>query len=166
MDIVNINLLPWRHEKKKLAYKRNVIYAGLIFFSLNLILMMIHFFLVQCTQSQMKGNLQLEKHRNELNKTLTHLKHKNIIHQLYSNKILTTTVLNQLLPSIPFDVVITRIVSHQNEIWLYCSSGLEQLLHMIGNDAFIELLDEIAPCGKKGCKLRLIMKHKTACQRD
>ena len=165
MDIVNINLLPWRYEKKKLAYKRKVIYAGLIFISLSLIIMMIHIFIVQCTQSQTKSSMKLEKRRNVLNKTLIHLKHKKILHQLYSNKMLTTAVLNQLIPSLPFNVVITRIVNHQNKISLYCSSGLEQLRHIIGNDASLELLDEVAPCGKKECKLRVIMKHKTACQR-
>ena len=166
MDIVNINLLPCRYKNKKRANKRTVIHVGFICISFSLIIMVVHALLAMSIQNQMKENLQLEIQRNRLNKTLINLKHNQIIYQLYANKILMNTVLNQLVPSVPVDVVITRIVSHTNQIVLYCSSGIEQLLHIIEKNAFIEVSNKGVPCGKKGCKLRLIMKRQTPCQRD
>lgn len=98
MDIININLLPWRQEKKNHEYRQYYIHAGLVFISFLLIVMLIYVYLKQCTQNQIKLNLQLEKHRTILNKTFTHLKYKQAIHQLYANKSLTQDKFKQLIP--------------------------------------------------------------------
>jgi type IV pilus assembly protein PilN len=167
----NINLLPWRLQKKR--YKKRYFQCCIIavFLLSSFLVWVVNSYLNHLTQRQTVHYHQLISQGHQLDllikqakesneRSLKHNLKKKIIHKIYSHRDSMARMLNFLQQMIPSEVVLSRIERQKNEITLYGVLGCQTLRDALSKNASV-LFIKPSEVDKKDCKIQFKLRPNT-----
>ncbi len=183
--MTEINLLPWREQKREQAKKQFTVYAAAVFFLSILLVIFANYYVLGKIDTQAAINVRLQNEINEYKKRIVAIKHlkklrqgliarMEIIHDLQATRILTVRLLDELIHILPDGVYVTKMERAGDKITLTgyteSNSNISLLMRNIQLSHWIQLpeLTEIKKTKEESesspneFKLSFILKPKKA----
>ena len=169
--IFNINLLPWRLQKKRYK-KRCFQYCIIAIFLLSsFIVSVVNSYLNHLIQRQTVHYQQLMNQKHQLDLAIKKANKNNIkwikndlnmkfIHKVYSHRDCMVRILKFLQQIVPSEVVLNRIERKKNKMTLYCVIGCQKLHYALSKNASFLLLKQ-SKSDKKDCKIQFKLRPNT-----